>query len=150
MKNNITVHYKDIPWYEWKYQVSSLWEIIRLPDIWSVKLKVLKPYTNWIWSNLWIWLQENWNRKRFLVNILIANAFIKNPKQFKYVWHKDWNKFNLLPSNLFWTNKDSHRNTKYSKDTMRLLKFSVWYANLENRNEKDVEEWYWEFIINNN
>ena len=71
MKNNKTVLYKDITWYEWKYQVSTLWEVIRLPDKWQVKLKILKSYSSIEWEKPYISLCENWKKRNYPVNILV-------------------------------------------------------------------------------
>lgn len=147
MKDKISVKYKDIPWYEWKYQISTLWEMIRLPDVWNVKLKTLKPYCYWKWWNYYVWLCDNGNRKRVRICDEVAKAFIKNPNEYIYVWHKDWDKTNNKPDNLFWSNKDNHRKNKRSHDTIRLFSFAEFYAKQENREEKLIEDWYNEFII---
>lgn len=148
-KQHITVHYKDIPWYEWIYQVSSIWEIISLPDRWSKRLKVLKPYCYMTGWNYHVWLSENWKRKRVKVCYEVAKAFVKNPNWYIYVWHTDGNKKNNNYENLFWTNKDNHRRTYRAKDTTRLFAFAEWYATLKNRKLKTTEEWYNEFVIKN-
>lgn len=124
-EKHISIFYQDIPWYEWKYQVSSLWEIIRLSDRWEVKVKTLKWYSYWKWWNLYVWLCENWNRIRVRICDEVAKAFIKNPNQYKFVWRKDWNIANNKIDNLFWTDKNNNRR-KITKKLL-YLEFAEWY-----------------------
>lgn len=149
MNQNITVHYKDISWYEWIYQVSSLWEIISLPDRWSKRLKVLKPYLSKTGWNYYVWLSENWKRKRVKICYEVAKAFVKNPNWYIYVWHIDGNKKNNHYENLFWTDEDNYKLIHKTKYTNRLFAFTEWYINLKNRKSKTIEELYNEFFIKN-
>ena len=137
INENISVEYKDIPWYEWKYQVSSLWEVIRLSDRWEVKVKILKWYSYWKWWNLYVWLCENWNRIRVRICDEVAKAFIRNPNWYKFVWRKDWDINNNKVNNLFWTDKNSNRR-KITKKRL-YLEFAEWYFDNWVRSENITE-----------
>ena len=87
--------WKDVVGYEGLYQVSSLGRIKRL-----VRYKRrLKPQKN-IQGYLKVGLYKNGKCKIFSIHNLVANAFIENPNNYKYVNHKDENKTNNRVENL--------------------------------------------------
>jgi hypothetical protein len=116
MQNEI---WKDITWYEWKYQVSNLWN---LKSLWRIreyylkwkKIKYLQPLKilklndfNWYKS---IELSKTKRRNKYYVHRLVAQAFlwldISDKKTL--VCHKDDNRKNNKVENLFlWTHKDN-------------------------------------------
>lgn len=87
--------WKDIPWYEWKYKASNLWNI----------------YSVYLWKNLsqclskWyrkVWIYKNWVQKRYPTHRLIALAFIENPENKPFINHKNWIKHDNNIDNLEW------------------------------------------------
>jgi len=106
--------WKDIPWYEWLYQVSNLGRVKSLD-------RYIKHNYSWyrkkywiIISNKWnywnLWLHKYWKTKYFRTHRLVAQAFLWldiNDKKI-LVCHKDDNPKNNCVENLFlWTNKDN-------------------------------------------
>lgn len=101
--------WRDILWYEWRYQVSSLGNVRSfcsrrwlLKEPRNLKLR----YNKWNWSYM-IYLSRT---EEQLVYRLVAQAFLwldmKDRKQ--YVCHKDDNRLNNCVDNLFiWTQKDN-------------------------------------------
>lgn len=70
--------FKDIPWYEWLYQVSNLWQIKSLWNDRKRKEKILKiQYKKWYWQ---IQLFTYWWKQKWLVHRLVMLAF---------VWHSE-------------------------------------------------------------
>lgn len=66
--------WKDIPWYEWLYQVSNLWNIKWLKYNILKKLNANKYwYIDIVLSNKWLLTYK-------LVHRLVAQAFIPNPE----------------------------------------------------------------------
>lgn len=86
--------YKDIQGYEGKYQISNLGNVYSL-----ITNKILKPQKN-IHGYLKVGLYKNGKCKIFNIHNLVANAFIENPNNYKYVNHKDENKTNNRVENL--------------------------------------------------
>lgn len=83
--------WKDIPWYEWIYQASNLWNIKVLDRIcqWVVrKWKVLKNNTTRKWYKR-TFLYKNKKRKAYLTHRLIALTFIWDSNWME-VNHKNW------------------------------------------------------------
>ena len=106
--------WKDIPWYEWLYQVSSMWNVSscdrlkkhRIKWEYLSKWKILSQ--NWIYPK--VYLYKEWIRKRSPIHRLVAQSFlwldISDTKT--YVCHKDDNTNNNNVKNLFlWTCKDN-------------------------------------------
>ncbi len=91
--------WKDIPWYEWLYRISSIgnkvesygtikkWRIMKLHvSKWYIRLKLVK----------------NWIHKLHLLHRLKAITFIDNPFNLPQVNHIDWIKDNNELDNLEW------------------------------------------------
>ena len=87
--------WKDVVGYEGLYQVSSLG---RIKSLLRYK-RILKPQKN-IHGYLKVSLYKNGKCKIFNIHNLVANAFIENPNNYKYVNHKDENKTNNRVENL--------------------------------------------------
>lgn len=87
--------WKDIIDYEGLYQVSNLG---RVKSLFRYK-RILKPQKD-IHGYLKVGLYKNGKCKLFNIHKLVANAFIENPNNYKYVNHKDENKTNNRVENL--------------------------------------------------
>ena len=101
--------WKDIPWYEWLYEVSNLWNLISNYDnFWRKNIRKINAS---LWQNwyLKITLYKNKISKTLLLHRLIAIAFIPNPNNYPVVMHLDNNKLNLNLNNLkWWTHKENN------------------------------------------
>ena len=89
--------WKDIKGYEGLYQISNFGEVISLNYNHTKTKKLLKPQKN---KNGY--LHVNIGGKCISIHRLVAEAFILNPDNKKYVNHKDCNKQNNFVSNLEW------------------------------------------------
>lgn len=116
--------WKDIPWYEWQYQVSNLWNVKSL-DRYN-----LKRFIKWIdkkqLKDRYWYMVVSLNHRIKLVHRLVAITFIPNQNNLPQVNHIDWNKLNNNISNLEWcTCKD---NIKHA--------ISLWLFNKWNNQQK--------------
>ena len=105
--------WKDIEWFEWLYEVSSLWRVKSLNYHKSWKEQILKPINQKKYSG--VVLCNSNIEKRERINRLVAIAFIPNPLNLPYVLHKietlDENGFlyNWADNLFWWTQKDNMR-----------------------------------------
>jgi len=100
--------FKDIPWYEWLYQVSNLWRVRSLNRIvhnkwswntYSIKWKTLKLWNSWIWYKQAI-LCKGWPPCAIRVHKLVMLIFIwERPIE----WN--WNKYHINHKN--WIKDDN-------------------------------------------
>lgn len=99
--------FKEIPWYEWKYQVSNIWRVKSL-----ITWKILKKTNNhWYYScSLW------------RIHRLVAKTFIINYDNKSQVNHKDWNKQNNNVDNLEWATPSENI----------LHSFRIWLSKITN------------------
>lgn len=118
--------WKDIEWYEWKYQVS---------DYGNVKNKqghIL--YVN-KWDYLKVKLFLYWEGKNFYIHRLVASAFISNENHLKEVNHIDWNKTNNCLDNLEWCTRSENE----------MHAHEIW---LKKGREIIQYDWSWNYIRN--
>lgn len=74
--------WRDIPWYEWLYQVSNLWRVksleryVKNSSSWYRKIleNVLTPFKCFWYNN--VWLCSKWKVKKYRVHRLVASAFL--------------------------------------------------------------------------
>ena len=101
--------WKDIPWYEWLYQVSNLWDI---KSLWkwlsnNSKIRILKKSIEWWWY-FFVKLYKEYIPKNYKIHRAVALSFIPNPNNLSQVNHKDWNKLNNNVSNLEWCTRSEN------------------------------------------
>ena len=93
--------WKDIPWYEWLYKVSNLWNVFSIKSRMLLNTyKVIKYKKNTGYYK--VWLYNKWKCKIFSVHRLVADSFISNPMNKPQVNHIDWDTSNNNVSNLEW------------------------------------------------
>ena len=93
--------WKDIQWYEWKYQVSNMWRLksISYKMTGIEKIVDIKPNRNWYID--YKLCKEN-SYKRYRINRLVAQSFIPNPDNKPQVNHINWIKEDNRVENLEW------------------------------------------------
>jgi hypothetical protein len=132
--------WKPIPWYEWHYQISSLWNVKSLRRIESSKNnstrnrneKILKP-SKWSTGYMQVSLSMNWVSKNYTIHRLFATAFIPNLENKPQVNHKDSNRSNNWINNLEWVTPSENilhavivGNLFISQERRNLQKKKVW------------------------
>ena len=114
MNNEI---WKDIPGYENLYQISNLGRVKSLSRKWSPKENILKAKGGAeIYLHVSLW--KNRKSTHLYIHKCVAQVFIPNPNNFKYVNHKDENKKNNVISNLEWC--DAKYNANYGTRNIRI------------------------------
>lgn len=101
--------WKDIPWYEGKYQASNFG---RIKSLYKKNHIIMKPWIEWSWySYLILWANKKW--KPIKVHRAVMFAFFGEDKDKKFVNHKDWNKQNNRLENLEWVTRSENDKHKY-------------------------------------
>lgn len=103
----MTEQWKDIIWYEWKYQVSDLWNIKNIVSGYVFKKR--------IWSRWYhiVILYLNWKSKILSVHRLIAKAFIPNPENKAQINHINWIRSDNSLNNLEWVTPSENQIHKF-------------------------------------
>lgn len=142
--------WKDIPWFNWKYQASNLWRIKSITKLWK---RIVKWYYK-KYIKIAIWSEENnWN-KLYSAHRLIASTFLwLNLNDYNMiVCHKDDNWKNNNIENLFlWTRLDNNRDKMNKWRWIRWIK--MWSCKLKendvieirksNKNQRELWKIYW-------
>lgn len=107
--------WKYIPGYEKKYLVSNFGNIKSINYHRSGKEKIMKPLKRKD-GYLKIMLYKNGKYKSYFIHKLVAEVFLENSNNYKYINHKDENKNNNCLNNLeFCTAKYNNNYKKYNR-----------------------------------
>ena len=140
--------WKDVAWYEWLYQVSSLGNV---KSYYIKQIKNLTPWKDSKWY-LFVNLYNSWNKKSYRVHRLVAQRFIPNPNNKPQVNHIDWNKLNNNIKNLEWCTASENIkhlfNILWYKNNFQTNNPNKWRLWKLHHNSKKVNQYnkQWEFI----
>lgn len=95
--------WKDIPWYEWLYQASTMG---RVKSVKNWKNKILSWWSNNFYLNTHLTLFRK--SKSFSTHRLIAKTFIPNPENKPQVNHINWVKTDNRVENLEWNTQSEN------------------------------------------
>jgi len=141
--------WKDIPWYEWRYQISNLGNVKSLNYHSTWKEWILKP-----WLSFWykrVLLCIKWKDKWHSVHRLVAQAFIPNPENKREVNHINGIYIDNNIKNLEWTTPSEnvlHRFKVLWHKSSMFGKFWKYNPKSKPINQYDlqwnfIKEWYW-------
>lgn len=128
--------WKDIDWFEWKYQVSNLWGIRSISYRRTWNIKNLVPHSNGLWYMQVHINSLNIRKKNHLLHRIVANTFIKNINNYPQVNHIDWNKLNNSVVNLEWVTSSENHLHAFSK--LNRIHNSKWKFGKYNNSSKKV------------
>lgn len=143
--------WKDIVWYEWLYQISSLGRVKSLDRksksygnrIRNLKWKLSKLCQENIWYNS-IRLYNNWINKKFNVHRLVALHFIDNPENKEQVDHINWVRNDNRLENLRWATHWENQHYKHLlwyKNNFQTNPPSLWKFWKDNKDSKIVYQY---------
>lgn len=124
--------WKDVPWYEWHYIVSNLW------NVYSTKSNIeLKKHLNKYWY-LAIHLHGFGNKKTVLVHRIVSMAFIPNPENKRTVNHINGIRNDNRLSNLEWATHAE--NNKHAFMFLWKISSSLWKRWFDCKTSKQVNQ----------
>lgn len=117
--------WKDIEGYEGLYQVSNLGRVKSFYKHNGTTERILS--TNRVGSNGYpqVILVKNGNKKGVAVHRLVAEAFLPNPLNLRYVGHKDETRTNNCVDNLEWTTQKDNNNMPKHIERIREKKVGI-------------------------
>lgn len=136
--------WKDIIWYEWRYQISNLGNVKSLWNNRAKKEKVLKKRKNVYYQVI---LHNKLIVKTLYIHRLVAQAFIPNPENKPQINHIDWNKLNNRLENLEWCTISENHLHKYRVLWIKpngWMKWKIWKLN---RLSKQIKQYTKEWIF---
>jgi len=144
MENEI---WKDIPGFERLYQVSNLGRVKSLQRVitrkngWkqTIKERVLKQAD--LNGYKIVGLSKKDFHKTYLVHVLIAKLFIKNPYKKQFVDHIDTNRANNNVSNLHWVTRLENNNNPITLSKLKLSAQDISKPVLQLKNGVIVKEY---------
>jgi len=109
---NAPMEWRDIPYYSGFYKVNNRGDIrsiertVEHPQskTYTLKDRVLKQSADNGFCRVYLYF-PGWSRERVFVHRIVAETFIDNPHNYKYVNHKDGNRLNNNILNLEWKEK---------------------------------------------
>lgn len=145
--------WKDIENYEWKYQVSNLWNIKSLPKKWSWwhNWKILKLWKHKEWY-LQICLYKDWIGIGYRIHRLVCMTFLDNTDNKLEVNHINWIKHDNRVENLEWCNKSENMIHSYknlwNKSFFKNNNPSKWRFWINHHTSKKINQYdlQWNFI----
>jgi len=143
--------WKDIPWYEWLYQASSLWEIKSLFYRRYGYPKIMIWWTN-NFGYRKVSLLKDWLSRSFFVHRLVCLTFLWKNEKKKEVNHKNWIKTDNRIENLEWCTRSENNKHKYSilwfKSTYQIHHPNKWKFWKDSIRSKSVLQYSieWELI----
>lgn len=151
MENEV---WKDIPNYEGLYQVSNLGRIKSLKrKVYAGRNRIRWQYERILSNNKTngngykiVSLNKNGESKNKYIHRLVAEAFIPNPNNYKYINHKDENKANNKINNLEWCTAEYNNtyNNKHIRALETRMKKNIGCRKILqlNENEEIIKEYF--------
>ncbi len=145
--------WKEIEWYEGKYQISSKGRVKSL-KFWKEKMMRLAKL--WIYSRVCLYL--NWNTNYKSIHRLVAIHFVPNPNKLPCACHKDetlidWMLYNWMDNLWWWTYSENTKDcrSKWRGNNFFLLnhpKPNLWKFWKDNHLSKCINQYTknWEFV----
>lgn len=140
--------WKDIENFSGIYQVSNLG---RVKSLYFNKEKILKPHYNR--GYLIVDLYKNKKRYKRPVHILVAEAFVKNPFNYKEVLHLDESRDNNFSNNLKWGTHKENTNMPLYKERQSVAHKGLLKGNkhpMYGKSQSDILKKRWSISHKNN